>query len=278
MWCGEKMVAYSVLNQGTIESISRLLGEIGTGSDINTYLAAHNLVDDSGHSTKWRRLNYVFLESQQATKCSNQIFSFIKSYLALTRFHNRSMEFEALRIELNAILILEGFEYTKEGEFRTVLAATTLNEALERVSSFKRKLENRGIHHEIYQYCTAEILQENYFHASFEASKGLFERIRKMSGIEADGAGLIDKAFSLQNPILVFNTLQTVTEKSEYTGFAQLLKGCAMAIRNPLAHEPKVKKLWDGEKDAIDYLTFISMLHRKLDICFKVPSVVVENP
>ena len=64
------MVAYSVLNQGTIESISRLLGEIGTGSDINTYLAAHNLVDDSGHSTKWRRLNYVFLESQQATKCS----------------------------------------------------------------------------------------------------------------------------------------------------------------------------------------------------------------
>ncbi len=50
---------------------------------------------------------------------------------------------------------------------------------------------------------------------------------------------------------------------SEHKGFAALIKGCFGAIRNPLAHEPKI--LWDGEDDAADYLTLISMLHRKLD-------------
>ncbi len=36
-----------------------------------------------------------------------------------------------------------------------------------------------------------------------------------------------------------------------------------MAVRNPLAHEPKL--LWQGEEDAADYLSLISLLHRKLD-------------
>ena len=113
-------------------------------------------------------------------------------------------------------------------------------------------------------------MQENYFHAVFEACKGLFQRIRDLSGIEADGAGLIDQAFSTTNPCLAFNALQSATEISEHKGLAQLLKGCGGAIRNPLAHGPKV--LWQGENDAADYLTLISMLHRKLDQCVKVPT------
>ena len=112
-------------------------------------------------------------------------------------------------------------------------------------------------------------MQENYFHAVFEACKGLFQRIREMSGMEGDGAALIDKVFSVENPRLAFNTLQTETEKSEHKGLAQLFKGCYAAIRNPLAHGPKI--LWQGEADAVDYLTFISMLHRKLDQAVIVP-------
>ena len=64
---------------------------------------------------------------------------------------------------------------------------------------------------------------------------------------------------------LAFNTLRTETEKTQHIGFAALLKGCFMAVRNPLAHEPKI--MWDGEDDAADYFTLISLLHRKLDDC-----------
>lgn len=58
-----------------------------------------------------------------------------------------------------------------------------------------------------------------------------------------------------------------ITEKSEHIGFAQLLKGCFAAVRNPLAHEPKI--LWEGEEDAADYFSLISLLHRRLDRCVR---------
>ena len=121
------------------------------------------------------------------------------------------------------------------------------------------------MHHEVLKYCRTELLQDNYFHAVFEASKGLAQRIRDLSGIQSDGAALVDRVFSIERPILAINTLQTETEKTEHKGFAALLKGCFGAVRNPLAHEPKI--LWDGEDDAADYLSLISLLHRKLDCC-----------
>lgn len=80
---------------------------------------------------------------------------------------------------------------------------------------------------------------------------------------------LVDQVFSVERPLLAFNTLQTETERSEHKGFAALLKGCFAAIRNPLAHEPKI--LWEGEDDAADYLSLISLLHRKLDECVRTP-------
>ena len=115
------------------------------------------------------------------------------------------------------------------------------------------------------KYCKAELMQDNYFHAVFEASKGLAQRIRAMSGVDADGAGLVDRVFSVDRPILALNTLRTETERTEHKGLAALLKGCFAAVRNPLAHEPKI--MWGGEDDAADYFTLISLLHRKLDEC-----------
>ncbi len=99
----------------------------------------------------------------------------------------------------------------------------------------------------------------------FESVKGLAQRIREMSDADGDGAVLVDRAFSVERPLLAFNSLRTETEKSEHKGFAQLLKGCFAAVPNPLAHEPKI--LWQGEDDAADYLSLISLLHRKLDDC-----------
>ena len=106
-------------------------------------------------------------------------------------------------------------------------------------------------------------MQDNYFHAVFEASKGLLKRIQEQSDIDLDGERLIQKVFLGDAPILAFNTLMTETERNEQRGIALLMQGCVAAIRNPLAHEPKI--LWDGENDAADYLTLISLLHSKLD-------------
>lgn len=251
--------------EGQIEGLARLLGECGSGTDISRVLLDRGLVDSSGESTKWRRLYWVFLDCQQRYSCGNQVVDFIQAFLTPARFVGRSEEFEARRRELNAILAFSGLEYGADGQFRKVDAAATLDEAERRVRLIRSKFQGRRLHAEVVKYCRSELMQENYFHAVFEAAKGLAQRIRDMTGVQADGASLVDRVFTIERPLLALNTLRTETEKSEHKGFSALLKGCFSAVRNPLAHEPKI--LWEGEDDAADYLSLISLLHRKLDQC-----------
>lgn len=251
--------------EGQIEALARLLGECGSGTDITRVLNDRGLADESGESTKWRRLYWVFLQSQRQHQCANRVLDFIASFLIPARFVGRHNEFERQREELNAVLAFSGLEYGPDGQFRRRVAAQTLEEAESRLSTIRAKFRDRRMHSEVLKYCRAELLQDNYFHAVFEAAKGLAQRIRDLSGVQADGAALVDRVFSIDRPVLAINALQTETERSEHKGFAALLKGCFAAVRNPLAHEPKI--LWEGEDDAADYLSLISLLHRKLDDC-----------
>ena len=261
------MTVIPLFNEGSIESLSKVLGDCGSGSEISRVLASCNIRDGSNESTKWRRLYAIFLEIQREDRCANQIMNFIQSFLTPARFVGRNDEFESHCIELNTILALSGFEYRADGQFRKRTPATTLSEAERRASTIQAKFQGRRIHSEVLKYCRAELMQENYFHAVLEASKGLAQRIRDMSGLDGDGAALVDKVFTSKAPILAFNTLRTETEENEHKGFATLLKGCFATVRNPLAHEPKI--MWDGEDDAADYFTLISLLHRKLDDCIR---------
>jgi len=258
-----KMSAVPPFSEGQIEALARLLGECGTGDDISRFFISKGLVDNSGESTKWKRLYWVFLKYQKQHQCANLIVDFIQSFLTPARFVGRNDEFETNRQHLNTILSFSGLEYGKDGKFRQCKIAKTLDEAEKRARTIRAKFKGRQIHPEVLKYCRPELLQDNYFHAVFEASKGLAQRIRDLSGVQADGAALIDKVFSIEKPILAINSLRTETERSEHKGFALLLKGCFAAVRNPLAHEPKI--LWQGEDDAADYLSLISLLHRKLD-------------
>lgn len=260
------MSAIPPLSEAQIEALARLLGECGSGSDISRILRDRDLLDDSGESTKRRRLYWIFLNTQKQHRCANRIIDFIQSFLTPARFVGRSEEFEARRQELNMIFSFSGIEYGPDGKFRQCSAAKTLGEAEKRVCTIHAKFQGRRLHPEVLKYCRTELLQENYFHAVFEAAKGLAQRIRDLSGINStDGAALVDQVFSVERPVLAINTLQTETEKTEHKGFSALLRGCFGAVRNPLAHEPKI--MWEGEDDAADYLSLISLLHRKLDDC-----------
>ncbi len=136
----------------------------------------------------------------------------------------RPDEFEAVRQQLNAVFAFAGLQYGEDGKFRRATAAQTIKEAHQRAKTLQAKFRGRRIHSEVVKYCKPELLQENYFHAVFEASKGLAQRIRELSGADGDGAALVDKVFSIERPMLAINTLQTETERSEHKGFASLLK------------------------------------------------------
>jgi uncharacterized protein (TIGR02391 family) len=95
----------------------------------------------------------------------------------------------------------------------------------------------------------------------FEATKGLAERIRSMTGLTGDGATLADQALAVGKtgiPALAINTLQTDTERSEQNGLANLAKGVFGMFRNTTTHAPKIT--WNiTEPDALDLFTTLSL-------------------
>ncbi|WP_150245673.1 TIGR02391 family protein [Nocardiopsis quinghaiensis] len=117
-------------------------------------------------------------------------------------------------------------------------------------------------------YCEEEILRRSVFHAVVEATKGLAERLREMSGSALGGADLVDFCFSTrrQPPLVRVNGFATESEISEHKGFANLLKGVFGTFRNPPAHTPRATAGWRiPEPEALDLFSTLSFMHRRLD-------------
>jgi uncharacterized protein (TIGR02391 family) len=185
-------------------------------------------------------------------------------------YQNSPSVFHARRHRLNSVLTLCGMSLGEDGQIRRSDTARTIDHALERANRLHAALVQRAVHADVLRFCNAEILQENYFHAVFEAMKSITAKIRRLSGLTKDGAGLVHDAFGQKyvRPLLAINPLLSETRRGEQNGFVNLLKGLYGTIRNPLAHDPKVE--WDmGEQDALDILTTISLVHRKLDQAYR---------
>lgn len=172
--------------------------------------------------------------------------------------------FEWRRSELNVVLSFSGFYVRQDGKVARTIKETTLRGARERAGALRAKLEDRSAHAEVFNYCRAELVNENYFHAVLEAIKGIAQRIRDMTILTTDGADLVNAAFSVKNPALKINSLTTDTEVSEQKGFSNMLVGLFGSVRNPVAHSPKAS--WPmSEQDALDIMSTVSFIHRKLD-------------
>ena len=254
----------------TLEVLANIIGETTTGltnAEIDRFLLNAQIEDAKQPGemlAKRNRLYNAFIMEQNKHHCSNNIVAFLRLFLDPARYVDNPPLFESRRNAVNKQLSFEGLEIDETGK-AVLLAekASRLQDIDLRVKGLKNQLEKRNAHPSIIAYCRAELLTDNYFHAVMEANKGLFQRIRDMSGVRTDGNALIEQVFSL-NPILIINSYQSRSEKDEHIGFCNLLKGLCSMFRNPLAHEPKVE--WPiSEQDALEILGIISYCHRRLD-------------
>jgi len=235
-----------------------------TGTEIGYLLQDCKLTDVSQSMTKWKRLFNALVEVQNKYHVGNHLIMFINRSMDPVKYARDRYKFEWRRTELNIVLSFSGFGIREDGKVVHTSKATTLKGARARAGALRSKLEDRKVHSEIFNYCEAELLEENYFHAVLEAVKRIADRVRMLSGLTADGAELVNKAFSVRAPILAINNLSTETELSEQKGFCNILVGIFGAIRNPTAHAPKIS--WPiTEQDALDIFSMISFVHRKLD-------------
>lgn len=202
-----------------------------------------------------------------------KIYKFIENALdpiRYTKVEDRE-KYRWLFEELNKAILLVGMQVRNDGKLVVAQRATSLNEVDSRVNSLKKKLYDRAIHHEVAKYCIEDYLRRDYFDAVFEASKGLAERVRQLSGLTLDGGELFQTAFSTKDPFIFFNSFKTESEISEFKGLKELMEAIFHLARNPEAHTPKVNWRVDETK-ALDILTLISFAHKYLDECNRMPN------
>lgn len=255
-----------------LEAVCRALGDTGDGltaQEIGYILADMDLEDLAAGMTKWKRIFNALALQQNKHQIGNYMIMFVNRAMVPARFVQRPAQFQKMQDQLNVALSLAGYGVNDQGKVIRTTRETTVSGAMARAKRLKTILETRGTHPQVFFYCTAELIQENYFHAVLEAVKGLAERLRQLSGLSIDGAELANQALSTKTPILALNSLSTETEVSEQKGISNLLVGLFGAIRNPTAHAPKV--VWPmPEQDALDVFAIVSFVHRKLDMAKRV--------
>jgi len=271
------MPAIPEFSHTELESICNVLADTSrglTGSEMGSILARLGIPDPMPTITKRHRLFEALAKHQAQTRSGSVVGAFIQEIMSPVRYTDDHLLFDSRRNDLNTILAFCGYSLGEDGKLRLrAQPARTLTEAEEAAGRLRSELSRRGVHSDVLKFCRPELLQENYFHAVFEATKSVADKIREKAEVDGDGSELVDRAFGIWKqgmPLLAFNSLQAETERSEHTGLMQLMKGMFGVFRNVTAHAPKVK--WPiSEQDAMDLLTIASYLHRRLDTCFRIP-------
>jgi uncharacterized protein (TIGR02391 family) len=243
------MAAIAPLPSGVLRRICDVLGdtELGLNGREIAALLREARVDDPGDITKRRRLFEAFQARQTRDRAANAVLACIELALSPDRFLDAPEAFDLWRSQINEALSFVGLVITERGSLdRLDRAASTISEARARANRFREALRERKVHHLVLSGCASEIEDENYFHAVFETTKSLADRVRTLTGLSEDGTTLVDRALGRSGslPMLALNKLESRTDQSEHDGYANMLRGLFGAFRNTTAHRPKVS--WPG--------------------------------
>jgi uncharacterized protein (TIGR02391 family) len=270
------MAAIPCIDETHLQEICAVLGATDSGlkgGEIGSLLAQLGIKDELPTDTKRHRLFGALCNRQRADGCGNHVVAFIQKAMDPVRYVNSRETFDDRRHALNDVLLFSGYAIGEDGKLRLTESVKTLDEAEERANRLRTELRRRNVHPDVLKFCRAELVRNNYFHAVLEATKSVADKIRTRTGLQSDGAALVDHAFGLGAagmPFLAFNSLQSETERSEHTGMMNLMKGMFSSFRNPTAHAPKIAWVIT-DQDAMDLLSLSSLLHRRIDGAFRTP-------
>jgi hypothetical protein len=167
------MAAIPLFSNVHLERICDILADTTTGlagSEMGRLLHDLGVVDPMPGMTMRHQLYEALRGRQQQDRCGNLV-EFIHRAMDPVRYTGSSGHFGTKRHELNQVLAFCGLQMGEEGKLRQQSAARTLTEAEERAGRLRAELQRRGVHGDVLAFCRSELLQKNYFHAVFEATK-----------------------------------------------------------------------------------------------------------
>jgi hypothetical protein len=166
------MPAVPAFSQQQLEAIAKLLGDLLTGSEITRVLQQAEVYKDvTPDDTKWKRLLTAFALQQRSDSNGNRVARVIEIAVSPVRYADQPQRFAAAQQQLNRVLAFCGMELGDDGRLRPATPVHTLTEAQRRARNLYQRLADRGVHGQVLSYCTAELLQDNYFHAVLEATR-----------------------------------------------------------------------------------------------------------
>jgi hypothetical protein len=187
---------------GVVETLSGVLAATEwpglTGPEIGTLLAQLGIEDPYPGITNRKRLAHALLNRQASDRSSHRLVTFVVRALDPARNISDPNRFVALQQGVNEVLSMVGLRVNDEGQMAWAKQARTLDEVAELAGRLRGELNRRGVHPEVTRYCEEELLRRSIFHAVFEATKGLSQRLRQMSGSVLDGSELVDACFAKQ--------------------------------------------------------------------------------
>lgn len=163
---------------------------------------------------------------------------------------------------------IEGYEGAVNRAISNIETALELmHEQLEDVGELPgaRAIQPFGgldLHQEISRRVSRLYKDGHYANAVEAAVKALNGLVRYRSDIEGiDGSALMEKVFSLKDPMLRFNELKNQSDREEQRGFMMLFSGAVAGLRNLRAHG----FIDDDPERTLEFIAFISLLAKLLD-------------
>jgi uncharacterized protein (TIGR02391 family) len=258
-----------------LKELCKTISEMLTHRQINDYLNRLRIeiksAKQSGYLYETNKSDKIYnsiVSRINVSKSDRCLYDFIEAVFDISQFTDKENNFELWRERINRILMTLGFEVNLQGKISTVRKASTILEIDERISNLKKEIETRKLHKEVIRFCSKEYLAKDYFHASFEACKGIYDRLRKMVGLNYDGQNLVEKIFNKTQPMIWITEFKPSDQNdlNEFFGLKDLIISIHKMVRNPTGHKPRIYASNDFD-ECIEVLTIISRIRRYLDKC-----------
>ncbi len=188
------MTALPPFDEAVIDGVAAVIGETQTGfsgGEIASLLQRAG-IPDPGETTKRHRVSQALHAEQGRTKAGSCVILLVTTAMKPVRWSGNQPGFQRMRQDLNGVLAYAGLEVQADGRVHKRSVAQTHDQAVAASRRLRDELQRRQGHAEVFRYCTRELVADDCFGAVFEATKGLADRLRQMTGLDLDGHRLVD--------------------------------------------------------------------------------------
>jgi len=160
------------------------------------------------------------------------------------------------------IACLNALEIKMEKEIREITIDESLPEIQPPPPELVKRLENHPLVEEIESEPLQLFKDGHYNDAVRKACERYETKIHNASGSSRFGKNLMSHAFSVSNPAIRLNDLQSENEKNFQEGFMYLSMGMMQAMRNVFSHGSEQHRM---AEEAYEMIFFINWMFRKLE-------------